>query len=57
MMDECRNLYAQCLLGGEQVGQEVFHAASKGWVELANMEDAHGWCPLVEGWCSIQTDI
>jgi hypothetical protein len=40
-MHQCGGGNALLLKGGQQVGQEVFNAASEGWVELADVEDTH----------------
>ena len=42
MHQRCR-MHALLVERGQQIGEEVFHAAGKGRVVLANMQDAHGF--------------
>ena len=40
-MHQCGGGDALLLEGGQQVGQEIFHAAGEGRIKLADVEDAH----------------
>ncbi len=43
VMHQCRRVHALLVECGQQIGEEMFHAAGEGRVVLANMQDAHGF--------------